>query len=88
MPQTMVTSTRVGRMLNSMKVSRNSMPLVPRSMARLRPPVRRSIWKRSESVWRWPKTRSATVRIARSPTLAKTASRSSPKATVSTRRAP
>ena len=42
-PHTMVISSTVGMMLNNIKVSRNSMPLVPRSMARLMPPVLRSI---------------------------------------------
>src|SRR3546814_2470539 len=47
-PPTMAISTRVGRILKVMKRSTNSMPLVPRSMTRLRPPVWRSRWKRSE----------------------------------------
>ena len=31
------------------------MPRMPRSIARARPPVWRSRWKRSDSAWRWRK---------------------------------
>ena len=41
------------------------MPLVPRSMTRLRPPVWRSRWKRSDRAWRWWNTLSAMLRMAR-----------------------
>ena len=84
MAQTSSTSRMVGSTLNSMKLSRNSMPLVPRSIARLMAPVRRSRWKRRLRPWRWRKVRTPAWRIARWATLAKTPSRSSPKVWAST----
>ncbi len=42
MAQTMRISSNVGSTLNNMNESRNSMPRLPRSMARLSPPVWRS----------------------------------------------
>ena len=41
-------STSVGAVLSTMKRTMVSMPLVPRSMTRLSPPVRRARWKRSD----------------------------------------
>jgi hypothetical protein len=64
------------------------MPRVPRSMSRVRPPVWRSRWKRSDSECRWRKTFSAIVRTARCVTFANTNSRSSVNAVDASRSAP
>ena len=45
----MTNSTSVGAVLSIVKRTMVSMPLVPRSMTRLSPPVRRARWKRSDS---------------------------------------
>ena len=57
-------------------------PRVPRSMSRVRPPVWRSRWKRSDSACRWRNTLSAISRTVRCVTLAKTYSRNSVKTEV------
>ena len=88
MPHTNNTSKSVGSTLKSMKLKRNWMPLVPRSMTRDRPPVWRSTWKRSARPCRCLKVESATERMACWPTLANSASRSSPNAWDSTRTPP
>ena len=50
-------------MLNIANDSSVSMPLVPRSMTRDSPPVLRSRWKRSDSVWTCAKVETATSRM-------------------------
>ena len=88
MPQARRISISVGITEKAVKNSRNSMPLVPRSMARLRPPVWRSRWKRSDSACMWRKVASATRRTAFCATRENSASRSSPKASAETRTRP
>ncbi|MEI9932522.1 MAG: hypothetical protein WDM89_18785 [Rhizomicrobium sp.] len=51
-------------MLNSANDNNVSIPLVPRSITRDKPPVLRSRWKRSDSVWTWAKVETATSRMA------------------------
>ncbi|MOA59231.1 hypothetical protein D3C78_1837980 [compost metagenome] len=62
------------------------MPLVPRSMSRLMPPVWRSRWKRNDNRNRCANTERATERTAPWITRAKIASRNSP-STLDTSRA-
>jgi hypothetical protein len=71
-----------------MKESSVEMPRVPRSMSRVRPPVWRSRWKRSESSCRWWNTSRATRRMARCATFTKTMSRSSLKSVLESLRRP
>ncbi len=68
-------STSVGAMLSTMKRTMVSMPLVPRSIMRLRPPVRRARWKRNDSRCRCSKVWKASRRTAYWPTLANMMSR-------------
>ena len=62
-PKTMSWNS-VGKMLKIAKDSSVSMPLVPRSMTRERPPVLRSRWKRRDSVCTWAKVETPTSRSA------------------------
>jgi len=57
MPAVSANSNMVGAVLSMMKRTIVSMPLVPRSMMRDRPPVRRSRWKRSDNSCMWTKVR-------------------------------
>ena len=85
---TSVISRSVGSTLKTLYDRRVEIPRVPRSMSRVRPPVWRSRWKRSDSSCRWWKTWSATRRIARCATLTKTMSRSSLKSVLESLSAP
>jgi hypothetical protein len=66
----------------------NETNLVPRSIARVRPPVWRERWKRRSRFSRCSNVSLATFRMARCPMLAKTALRSSPKTVAPIRAAP
>ena len=81
-------SSSVGKILNSMKLSRKEMPRDPRSMSRDTPPVCRWRWKRNDSACKWLNTLIATRRMARCVTLAKMASRNSPNSVLHRRSAP
>src|ERR1700743_1308965 len=69
----------VGKTLNSEKDSRLSIAVVPRCIARDRPPVWRSRWNFSDRLCRWRKTCSAIWRMARCDTFWKIAVRGSVK---------
>ncbi|RMZ69399.1 hypothetical protein GMOD_00006198 [Pyrenophora seminiperda CCB06] len=70
-------SSAVGKMWKTIAVSKKLMPFVPRSMARVKPPVWRERWKLRSRRSRCSYTLQATLRIAFWATLAKTALRSS-----------
>ena len=76
MPAVSANSSMVGAVASMVKRTIVSMPLVPRSMMRDRPPVRRSRWKRSDSSCMCTKVRKASWRTACWPTRANSASRS------------
>ena len=75
-------------MEKSVKLIKVEIPRWPRSTSRVRPPVWRARWKRSDSACRWRKVSSAIVRTERCVTLANRYSRSSVNAVVDSRRRP
>lgn len=77
MPHTMVISSAVGRIWNTIEVSRKLIPFVPRSIALVKPPVCLERWKLRSSRSKCSKTLHATRRMAFWATLAKMAFRSS-----------
>lgn len=63
-PQTIEISSAVGKIWKTIEVKRKLMPLVPRSIALVSPPVCRERWKFKSSLRRCSKTLHATRRIA------------------------
>lgn len=74
-PHTIVISRKMGIIWKTIDVSRKLIPFVPRSIARLSPPVCRVRWKLRSSRSRWSNTLQATRRIAFCATFAKMAFR-------------
>jgi hypothetical protein len=77
MPHTSEISNAVGKIWKTMAVNRKLIPLVPRSIALVKPPVCLERWKLRSSLSKCSYTLQATLRIAFCATLAKTALRSS-----------
>lgn len=88
MPETREISKTVGAIRNKMACKMNEIPFVPRSIARVRPPVWRLRWNLRSRLRRCSKVSRATLRTARWPIFAKTAFKSSADSVAPTRAKP